>query len=182
MTEHVEFKPWGKIYRLRRNWVASEKIDGSNACVGITDSGQIFAQSRNRIVTQESDNYGFAAWVRDNATGLSQLGPGYHYGEFYGRGINCGYGLSERRFALFNTARWSDDAARPACCDVVPVLATGLDVSTVAEEALSWLRANGSKLVPGYNNPEGIVLFHEPSQHSYKVTLVGDESPKGLAA
>ena len=54
-----------------------------------------------------------------------ELGVGQHFGEWWGFGIQRGYGLHERRFSLFNTGRWSDPAVRPACCGVVPVLADG---------------------------------------------------------
>lgn len=177
-----QFVEFPKIYRLHREWIASEKIDGTNACVAISDSGEMWAQSRNKIITPEQDNAGFAKWVKANEAELAKLGPGHHFGEFYGAGIQRGYGLKEKRFALFNSARWADDAVRPTCCGVVPVLARGLLVNDVADRAMSILRERGSVAVPGFMNPEGIVLFHEPSHYLLKVTLTGDESPKSLAA
>lgn len=76
---------------------------------------------------------------------------------------------------MFNVARWGDDATRPKCCHVVPVLAK-LDVFDTGE-ILSWARAlrdNGSVAAPGFMNPEGVVVFHEPSQTLFKYTLDGD--------
>jgi RNA ligase-like protein len=170
-----EFKEFGKLYRLNRSWVCTEKIDGSNGCVAIDEDGvTITAQSRNRIVTPEADNAGFAKWVQVNYKDLLKLGPGFHYGEWMGSGIQRGYGLKEKRFYLFNSFRWATPESRPACCHVVPVLATGTDVKDVEKRALDAL-ANGSVAVPEYTGkPEGIVLFHEPSHHLYKVTLEGD--------
>lgn len=168
-----EFKEFPKLFRLNRNWVASEKIDGTCACVVVSDDGVVSAQSRTRIITPEDDNAGFAKWCRSNRDELLKLGPGYHFGEFWGQGIARRYGLSEKRFSLFNTARWTDDV-RPSCCHVVPVLATGTDVKDVEQRALTILREQGSIAARGFDRPEGIVLFHEPSQHMYKVTIPDD--------
>ena len=44
------------------------------------------------------------------------------------------------------------------------------------------LEQSGSALVPGFMNPEGIVVFHQASRTMFKRTLEGDEQPKGLAA
>ena len=173
-TEVNEFKEFPKLYRLNREWVASEKMDGTNSCVVIADDGvSISAQSRTRKITPESDNYGFARWVQQNKDELLKLGPGYHFGEWIGQGIQRGYGLKEKRFYLFNTSRWSDSTARPSCCHVVPVLAQGTDVKYVEQLAFEKL-LNGSVAVPGYGKPEGIVLFHEQSNYLFKVTLDGD--------
>lgn len=170
-----EFKDFGKLYRFNRTWVASEKIDGTNSAVVIAEDGlTITTQSRNRIITPESDNAGFSKWCKVNYKDLLRLGPGYHYGEFMGQGIQRGYGLKEKRFYLFNSFRWSDPSVRPECCYVVPVLATGIDPMGVQERALNALAA-GSVAVPEFTGkPEGIVLFHEASHHLYKVTLDGD--------
>ena len=72
--------------RLSRECVISEKIDGINAQILITESGGIFAGSRTRWITPEDDNFGFAAWVEENKEELIKLGVGRHFGEFYGRG------------------------------------------------------------------------------------------------
>jgi RNA ligase-like protein len=177
-----EFKAFPKLFRLNRLWLAQEKLDGTNSCVAIDDDGvTITVQSRNRIITPESDNAGFAKWVKVNYKDLLKLGPGYHYGEFVGPGIQRSYGLKEKRFYLFNSFRWAEHEARPSCCHVVPVLATGTDVKDVERRALEAL-ANGSVAVPTFTGkPEGIVLFHEASHHLYKVTLDGD-GHKGVQA
>ena len=86
MTEFVAFE---KMARWSRNIVITEKIDGTNAAVLIEDglvgvqapgaiakvgNLDIFAQSRTRFITPADDNYGFARWVVDNASGLAMLG------------------------------------------------------------------------------------------------------------
>lgn len=176
----IDFIPFNKIYRLRREWIVTEKIDGTNAQIYITDSADgIIAGSRNRWITPENDNYGFAKWVMEHRDELiAGLGSGTHYGEWWGSGIQRGYGLKEKRFSLFNASRWTDDV-RPACCSVVPILATGVDVTTVVNEAIEKLRSFVSVAAPGFNKPEGIVAFHTPSQNLFKQTLEKDDSPKG---
>jgi len=170
----LEFKEFPKLYRINRQWVAGEKIDGSNGCIAIADDGvTITVQSRNRIITPEQDNAGMARWVKANYEDLLKLGPGYHYGEWMGQGIQRGYGLKEKRFYLFNSFRWAEPESRPNCCHVVPVLAKGTDVMAVLLEAQIAL-SEGSVAVPGFDRPEGIVLFHEPSHHLYKWTFDGD--------
>ena len=176
MTEFLEVP---KIHRLNRSVIVTEKLDGTNACVVVAEDGAVSAQSRSRIITPEADNYGFAAWVRAHEAELRELGPGYHYGEWWGQGIQRKYGLNEKRFSLFNVTRWGE--ARPACCHVVPVLVTGdaVDGFTCVGAALALLRADGSFAAPGFRKPEGVVAFHVASNALFKVTLEKDEEPKG---
>ena len=183
-TQHApaalaEFQPFPSIARLNREWIASEKIDGTNALVYVDEEGHVRAGSRSKWITRENDNFGFARWVEANSNELTKLGPGYHYGEWWGSGIQRGYGLTEKRFSLFNSHRWSDDSVRPACCGVVPVLARGVKVGMVEDVAIVALQELGSIVAPGFMRPEGIVLFHAASGQLFKVTLEKDEQPKG---
>lgn len=173
-----EFKGFPKIARLSRDIIITEKIDGTNGIIYIDDENNVFAGNRNKWITPEDDNYGFAKWVYDNREELLQLGPGYHYGEWYGLGINRGYGLSEKRFALFNVHRWSED--RPVCCDVVPILYQGQFETFIIYSVLVDLSFNGSRIAPGFLNPEEIVIYHTASNTMFKKTIVGDDKPKGL--
>lgn len=176
------FPAFPKIPRLRRRIVVTEKIDGTNALVFVADDGTIRAGSRSRWITPERDNFGFARWVEENASELAKLGPGHHYGEWYGAGIQRRYGLEERRFALFNAGRWTaPESGRPACCGVVPIIAEGVG-DDVIEGAISRLRAEGSIAVPGFMRPEGVVVWHSASGSLYKVLLEGDDAPKGAAS
>jgi len=177
------FEPFPKIARLRRDCVITEKIDGTNASITIIDNGngelKVFAASRNRWIDLEHDNAGFAAWCVEHDEELKQLGVGTHYGEWWGAGIQRRYGQERKRFSLFNTARWGDDAVRPACCDVVPVLYQGPFNDEVVEDSLDYLRLNGSLAAPGFMDPEGIVVYHTAARTLFKVTLQNDEKPKG---
>lgn len=175
-----EFRKFPKIARLSRDCVITEKIDGTNASVWISEDGEeVRAGKRTSFVSVDKDNFGFAKWVEDNKEELKKLGPGVHYGEWWGVGIQRGYGLSERRFSLFNTHRWSDDAVRPKCCSVVPVLCTGLFNSEMIGQTLMTLKEFGSKAVPGFMKPEGIVIFHTHGSYLFKKTIENDEKPKG---
>lgn len=178
----LEFKPFPKIARLSREVIVTEKIDGTNACIGITEDGDIYAGSRSKWLTPKDDNFGFARWVADNGTDLLKLGPGTHFGEWWGSGIQRGYGLpkGEKRFSLFNVTRWADDRVRPWCCNVVPVLAmaSGLDTLNVAG-VMNTLRVDGSLAAPGFKNPEGIVIYHAQGNVAFKKTFEKDDDGKG---
>jgi len=175
----MDFVEFDKIARLSRNCVVTEKIDGTNASITITDAGEFLLGSRTRWITPEDDNFGFARWAQANKEELLKLGPGTHYGEWWGLGIQRNYGLKEKRFSLFNTARWSDDAVRPTCCGTVPVLFTGQFDTVQIYDALEDLRTNGSRAVPGFMKPEGVVIWHEAARMYFKKTIEKDEAPKG---
>jgi RNA ligase len=179
----IEFAPFPKISRLSREIVITEKLDGTNAQIIITEDGQIAAASRKCLVVPgKRDNYGFAGWVQEHAADLMKLGPGRHFGEWWGKGIQRAYGQTEKRFSLFNVALWSDEESRPKCCGVVPVLCRGPFTTGGIDAALEALRINGSFAAPGFMEPEGIVIFHTASRTLFKKTLDRDEEWKGKAA
>lgn len=177
----MDFKGFNKIPRLNKLTIVTEKIDGTNALIGIDDNNNIFAGSKNRWLTPgKSDNFGFAAWVEENKDELLKLGPGYHYGEYYGSGIQRGYGLTggERRFILFNTVKWNEDNA-PKCCEVVPVLKMGHLLEVDYPQIMESLKQSGSVAVPGYMKPEGIIVFHTHSNACFKMTFEHEDTGKG---
>src|SRR5690349_11912868 len=99
----MEFEAFNKIARLSRNCTITEKIDGTNACIAISDDGKdFFIGSRSRWITPEDDNFGFARWATEHREELLLLGPGRHWGEWWGAGIQRRYGVPEKRFSLFN--------------------------------------------------------------------------------
>lgn len=173
------FTEFVKIYRLSRDMIVTEKLDGTNASITIDLDGQIRAGSRNRYITPKDDNFGFARWVEEHAEELQLLGPGQHFGEWWGRGIQRGYGLAEKRFSLFNVTRWGDPATRPACVGVVPVLHTGLFDTGEVDRVLANLAREGSAAAPGFPQPEGVVVFHVPSGALFKKTLDKNDGHKG---
>jgi len=196
MSDFPEFKSFAKIARLSREIVITEKIDGTNGLIYIDEQNNIFAGSRNRwlwgSIQEEihNDNHGFAAWVKENQKKLLQLGPGYHYGEWAGQGIQRNYGLKEKRFYLFNINKWWDRERNgelkegatqeycPSCCYVIPILYKGVFNTEAIENVLNNLKKEGSVAVPGFMKPEGIVIFHKASKQLFKKTILNDEKPK----
>ncbi len=184
--DEIQFEPWPKIARLNRDIVVTEKIDGTNAAILITDDGRVAAQSRKRLIIPGDDNFGFARWVADAAGVLTDiLGPGRHFGEWWGSGIQRGYGLAkgEKRFSLFNTARYGEmNLGAIEGLATTPVLYEGPFAEGEIAFALSGLERDGSQAAPGFMDPEGIVVFHTAAQQMFKVTIKGDEAPKSMGA
>jgi hypothetical protein len=200
----ITFQEFPKIPRLRRELVITEKLDGTNAAIQIAPIEEsteqnpfielvpnmkdqhgvslgrygIWAQSRKQFITPEKDNYGFAGWVKRNAEELSRLGPGIHYGEWWGSGIQRRYDLAEKRFSLFNVQRWHAENPPPACCHVVPVVARDAR-DNIIQEALVHLKVYGSVAAPGFTKPEGIIVWHSAARSYFKVLLENDDTPKG---
>lgn len=185
MKPTLEFIEFPKIARLAREIIVTEKIDGSNGVVYVGEDGEVLAGSRSQWITTRAkggaDNFGFATWVEQNADDLRALGPGRHYGEWWGSGIQRGYGLvkGEKRFSLFNTAKWSGEALRPACCHAVPVLYTGVFDTREVEICLALLADGGSRAAPGFMKPEGVVIFHAQGNVGFKKTIEKDAEWKG---
>lgn len=172
----MEFISFPKIPRLSRDMVITEKIDGTNATVFIDDTCEnILAGSRNRWLTIENDNYGFARWVETNKEGLLTLGPGWHRGEWWGQGIQRRYGLKEKRFSLFNTSLTDI----PSCCSLVPIIYEGVFDTKEIENAIEVLKTNGSFSAPGFMNPEGVCIYHTASRSYFKKMIENDEGHKG---
>lgn len=201
------FEEFRKIARLNRECTITEKIDGTNAqifivnavaaglypsvppTIVIKDGLYMFAGSRNRWLNPQEDNFGFAQWVLDHADALFGLGEGRHYGEWWGSGIQRGYGLpkGEKRFSLFNTHKWtngmhgSKEASHiPPMCHVVPVLYQGPFKTEVVGTQIERLKTLGSVAVTGFMKPEGVVIFHTHARQYFKVTVEHDELPKAL--
>lgn len=201
------FPEFPKIPRLSRDCIVTEKIDGTNASIYIEardamqyatiddpnmpwlskdEQGHVVAVgSRTRwILPGKTDNYGFAGWVQTHLSELvTLLGPGHHFGEWWGSGIQRGYGLQkgDKRFSLFNTSRWSAENLSPFV-SVVPTLYCGPFDTGRIEDMLAHLRATGSKAAPGFMRPEGVVVFHIAGNLMFKKTLEKDEQPKGVSA
>lgn len=197
MKPTIPFVGFPKLARFSREIVITEKIDGTNAQIYI-EGDNIYAGSRTRWIEPGDDNFGFAAWVEQNKTELLQLGPGSHFGEWWGAGIQRKYGLNEKRFSLFNTSRWCVKGATPlafptsdprenktqvfapACCGVVPELYRGPFTTEAVSTHLDRLRTLGSSAAPGFMDPEGIVIYHTAAGTLFKKTCVDDHKPKSL--
>lgn len=197
-TAEVEFVTFPKMARLSRECIITEKIDGTNAQICITGDGQMLVGSRTRWITPENDNYGFAAWAYDHRYELMTLGPGRHFGEWWGQGIQRKYEMPLRLLSLFNTQRWCLAGATPkqiptadprivkmqqvlpSCVGLVPVLYQGEFKTETCFEVLESLKQLGSVAAPGYPYPEGIVCYHVAAGISFKKAIEKDETPKAL--
>ena len=214
------FKPFPKMARLRRECLITEKIDGTNAsiyigpytsedpnCIGIQSTENVswgmWVGSRNRWLTLENDNFGFAKWAYENTAQLFELGEGHHFGEWWGCGIQRAYGYKngERFFSLFNASRWVEHDRptyvieqdnpkaepkftehAPACCKVVPILYEGIFSTLTAKAELEELKILGSKAAPEYMNPEGVIVYHKAAGVGFKMTIENDHQPKSKLA
>jgi len=192
----IKFNEFPKITRLSRECIVTEKIDGTNGQIYIGEDGTFLAGSRSRWITPEDDNYGFARWAHQHREELMTLGTGRHFGEWWGQGVQRKYGMAEKRWSLFNVARWclagetpqripiadprieKYQDALPSCCHLVPVLYRGLFTTQACQSALDELEISGSKAAPGFMKPEGIICFHVDGNFGFKKTLEKDESPK----
>jgi hypothetical protein len=185
----MEFTGFPKIARLSREIIITEKIDGTNAQIFIGENGEFLVGSRKRWITPENDNHGFARWAYDHKEELiAGLGIGRHFGEWWGSGIQRGYGLpkGEKRFSLFNTNRWGEHRDidkypidKPDCCQVVPVIRKCEFRSSEILCALDYLRDFGSQAAPSFMNAEGIVIYHAAANMMFKKTIKNDEKGKG---
>jgi len=104
------------------------KLHGTNAGVVLDlATNEMWAQSREQLITPESDNAGFARFVSDNGIAFKTLfktaqdlsGPGEHthlaiFGEWCGKGIMKGVAIAEleKRFVVFG-ARVITDGETP---------------------------------------------------------------------
>lgn len=156
--QEVEFRAFPKIERFNNQVMAiTQKLHGTNAQITISGS-KVFAGSRSRFLTVEDDNFGFAKFVEENKDKiLSTLPEGTHYGEWCGPGINSGEGLKEKGLYLFNHWKFKDSELPPHFY-TVPVLYSGKFEYSKIEETKKLLKDNGSQLIPGFMNVEGIVI------------------------
>lgn len=205
----IEFRAWPKTPRLFREIVITEKVNGTNSAVIIQEwpdraeadpnrlalinrDGvlyEIAAQSRKRLITpgKTTDNYGFAAFVQLNAEVLFDLlGPGRHFGEWWGDGIQGQKTISNMRgFALFNTDKHGgmyEWLKAPDGRDVLVEPVWEIYRGPFSEEriqlVLDELKKNGSYMNPT-SEAEGICVFHTQSRQVYKYTIEGDDAHKG---
>lgn len=177
MTEFVDF---GKIARFRDTYnpvTISEKIDGSQGGLNFDADGNLTVQSRKKVLDADNGD-GFFNWATENRESLFRdLGPGVHFGEWYGRKIQRTYGLDHKRFALFNAARFRDAEFETLNLETVPLLFHGvvgdLGVDLYVDAALDYLNHYGSAAVPGFRNYEGVVVFFTSNRTGYKVIVNG---------
>lgn len=122
----MNFLPWpdiGNFHNLRRTikqypeslegyskirYLAKIKLDGTNAAVVVTPNGDIYAQSRAKVITTGDDNMGFARWTESQKNAWSKLSLAGQdliiFGEWSGQGIQKNVAvskISKKIFAVF---------------------------------------------------------------------------------
>jgi hypothetical protein len=189
----MEFRKFNKISRLSRECIVTEKIDGTNGVICITEEGEFLIGSRRRWIDEHTDNHNFWHWATENKAELLKLGVGTHYGEWWGSGIQRGYNLpkGEKRFSLFNSGRWvkkTSDSIPPLaekqeycpdCCYVVPILYTGIFDTLIIDGLLQIMKEQGSRASVGFMKPEGVVIYHKAGNLYFKKTIEKDDEWKG---
>lgn len=195
-----QFKGWGSTTRENKNKTITEKLDGTNACI-VAQDGKVQAQSRKRMITPDDDNYGFARWVYNNAGALlDTLGYGYHYGEWYGEGIQKNpLGIEGKRFALFHATKYTEangfDLERVDGLETVPLLHHGQCGVWTIPNIIQDLYTYGSKvkgakaepvksMIPGFDDTmfqfdraadaEGIIIWNNETKTRTKMLLKDD--------
>jgi len=166
-----------------------QNVPEADLAAGLGDH-YVFAQSRSKLIWpgKSTDNHGFARFVQENAEEfVTKLGEGRHFGEWVGKGVNKRhYHLPGKTFALFNVNRW-EGADLPPLTTTVPSIIKNAYLDNPGEaaiEALNGLRIMGSHFGPrdgdgrGYSNPEGVVMYHAPSNTAFKKTFDYDEQGK----
>lgn len=201
------FEKFPSLTRFSHGWTITEKLDGTNAAIVIVPEAEavvyepgsyitlvaghyVYAQSRTKLITpgKSTDNAGFARFVQDNAEEIvAKLGEGRHFGEWVGKGVQKRhYNLPNKQFALFNVNRW-EGADLPKNVTTVPSFYKNeyLDnPGQTALECLTQLKEFGSSFGPrdemgqGFVNPEGVVMYHAPSNTAFKKTFDYDEQGK----
>lgn len=215
----MEFPEYPKTPRFKMRCSVTEKIDGTNALIRISNDNDLSpviavvqaenglkynvrAGSRKRWITPENDNFGFAGWVDRNAQWLvNNLGEGDHYGEWYGCGIQRGYGLVGKRLALFDgpgrypwavdeDAERERDSDAPVCTryvdlnggsvGVVPLLYQGsldevLEVVRDPDAARLRFLPQGSRAQPGFERTEGVIVQLRGSGGGQRFKIVWDK-------
>lgn len=183
-AEQDAFKAYPKTVRLEAETITiSEKIDGTNGLIFVSKGNEsekmyVKAGSRSKWLVDDGskswDNHGFGAWVKENETELLNLPAGMHYGEWYGKGINSGYGMTERKFMLFNKKRYSELEDLPSCVELETILEENVsidDLTSVLYELRRKMTLQGSYHVPTCINGkmvEGVILRFKLAGKIYK--------------
>ncbi len=171
------FKEFDKVPRFYPSEICfTEKIDGTNGCIIVDENNKVIGvQSRQRLIVPGDDNYGFAKWVDENKDDIGNLlGQGYHYGEWWGKGIQRGYDMDRKVFSLFNVHRWKhlqELDAKDTLIDCVPyhyfsinnVKEFSVVVSKMVEdvESKKVISSSAKKYGIDYKNVEGFMIWHD---------------------
>lgn len=118
---------WKPAIAPKLKYVGTVKMHGTNSAIGITGaSGEVWFQSRNNVITPDSDNAGFARYMTDTVgidtlkanftefytkNALSPNVPVVIYGEWCGSSIQKGVALCQlpKMFVVFAVRYGTED-------------------------------------------------------------------------
>lgn len=175
----TEFKKFPKIYRSEQGKVTiTEKIDGTNAGIILSDGVVVGCQSRNRILSLDNDHMGFCKWVEEWKGNLVDLYDWtrppteeyqYVYGEWAGPGIRKNrHGLAVKTFFVFNP----DLSSSTPNVYNTPVLYSGTSDGGMVQKTLQTLYDSGSTITPP-KKAEGVVCYWHNTGWLTKETFDG---------
>lgn len=91
-----DFIEFPKIARLAREIIVTEKIDGINGIIYVSDDGEVLVGSRSQWIATRAkggaDNFGFASWAEQHADELRMLGPGRMVGFWHSTRLRASQG------------------------------------------------------------------------------------------
>ncbi len=98
-----------KLVKEPIEYRAKIKLHGTNAGIQIHEDGTVIAQSRESLLINGADNYGFAKFVEAKKEALQHLKDYCIFGEWTGKGIQSGVSASEvnKFFAVFAATKIS---------------------------------------------------------------------------
>jgi len=200
----MSYPSYPKIERFKNIYcVISEKVDGTNGLISIYEDTEadnkttieVRFGSRNKWIDVHNDNAGFCNFftphiekikmipkvLQDNAENElddrneASRFPIRIYGEWYGQSIQRNYGLKEKLFMPFSTilAEAMISVGIPNI-KVPEVIYKGKFSTLELSHAMGLLSTDGSLVVPGWFNPEGVVIYFPKYNFCLKDTFEGE--------
>ncbi len=166
----IPHKPFPKIPRIENvTFEVTEKLDGTNGVVQVTDSLEVLVGSRNRWLDKHNDNHGFFNWVMEREDIFKGFGQGIYRGEFIGKGIQRTYGLLDKHFYLFDLSleektSWAPDGSN---IHIVPYL--GWISLFEIEDIINYTGEHLTSEINRIYKSEGVMLYSRELDRYIKV-------------
>ena len=168
----------------------TEKVDGTNGLIEIGIQTDLLLTvnfgSQNRYISSHDDNMGFVNFFEQHTGDIFNIYdmikeekgditlPLHIYGEWFGKGIQRGYGLADKHFMPFSEflATKLIDAGVPNIKMPVTLHSGKFSIATL-DGCMNKLKDEGSQVIPGYNRPEGVVIYFPTYNFRLKETFEG---------
>ena len=192
--------------------VISEKIDGTNGLIEIqnkannSNTGSMIVKfgSRNRYISFSDDNAGFANFFRHYEKKFKNMAkeiiassynedsqtdeiptenyPLRIYGEWFGKGIQRGYGLDDKYFMPFSSF-YAEHMIKAGIPNIMMpnIMYTGKFSLEVVDNCMNCLTSGSfHNLITNYDNPEGIVIYFPKYNFRLKQTFEGSKWERNI--